>query len=95
MRNLKYTVSNRVADGNVDAVRNNALLKKSLQFVGWTILMWRLVPHLTQLKAPTEVLYANVGGLLRCVQTAAFLEVAHAAFGKTFKRFSLSEEIGH
>jgi very-long-chain (3R)-3-hydroxyacyl-CoA dehydratase len=66
-----------------------------LQFVGWTILMWRLVPHLTQLKAPTEVLYANVGGLLRCVQTAAFLEVAHAAFGKTFKRFSLSEEIGH
>jgi hypothetical protein len=29
MRNLKYTVSKRVADGNVDAVRNNALLKKS------------------------------------------------------------------
>ena len=53
-----------------------------LQLIGWSILMWRLVPHLTQLKAPTEVLYQNVGGLLRCVQTAAFLEVAHAAFGK-------------
>ena len=52
-----------------------------LQCVGWTILMWRLVPHLTQLKAPSEALYASVGGLLRCVQTAAFLEVVHAATG--------------
>ena len=54
-----------------------------LQCVGWTILMWRLLPHLTlaQLQAPTAALYQSVGGLLRCVQTAAFLEVVHAATG--------------
>ncbi len=55
-----------------------------LQCVGWTILMWQLVPYLTQLKAPSEALYASVGGLLRLVQTAAFLEVIHAATGTYF-----------
>ena len=58
----------------------------SLQFLGWSILMYRLVPHVVSLKAPSLGLYNSAGGLLRCVQTAAFLEAIHAAVGKIPER---------
>ncbi len=54
-----------------------------LQFVGWSILMWRMAPHLNQFMTPSKSFYNEVGGLLRCVQTAMFLEVFHAASGTT------------
>lgn len=56
-----------------------------LQFIGWTILMWQLMPTIISMKAPSSELYANLGGLLRFCQTAAFLEVMHAATGTTIR----------
>jgi hypothetical protein len=53
-----------------------------LQCIGWSILMARLLPHLTEMKPPSLELYASLGGLLRCCQTAAYLEVVHAATGE-------------
>ena len=53
-----------------------------LQCIGWSILMFRLLPHIVELKPPSLELYASLGGLLRCCQTAAYLEFVHAATGK-------------
>ncbi len=48
-----------------------------LQCVGWTILLYRFISNLSQ----PEHLYAEAGGLLKCLLTSAFLEVLHAATG--------------
>ncbi len=61
------------------------------QFVGWTWFMLRLYPYLLSTgkslqssginaKIPKD-LYADLGGHIRCIQTAAVLEIFHAAFG--------------
>ena len=52
------------------------------QWIGWSILMWKMVAHLYPLKTLTsEAFYPEVGGLVRFLQTAMFLEVLHAATG--------------
>jgi very-long-chain (3R)-3-hydroxyacyl-CoA dehydratase len=48
---------------------------------GWAYVLWLIVQHLAVERQPASTLYAAIAAPLQIVQTAALLEVVHAALG--------------
>jgi very-long-chain (3R)-3-hydroxyacyl-CoA dehydratase len=48
---------------------------------GWAYVLWLIVQHLAVERQPPSTLYAAIATPLQLVQTAALMEVLHAALG--------------